>query len=132
MVGSQKMRRVLIVDDERVITDTLVVIFSQYGYEAKGVYSAEEALILMQEWHPELAIIDVMLPAMNGIDLAIRIRAKWPECQLSLFSGQAATGELLNDALSKGHTFNILAKPVHPSEMLGMADRLLSEASTRH
>jgi CheY-like chemotaxis protein len=128
MVGSQKTRRVLIVDDERVITETLVAIFAQCGYEAKGVYSAEEALILLNDWHPELAIIDVMLPAMNGIDLAIRIRAKWPECQISLFSGQAATGDLLNDALNKGHTFNILAKPVHPSEMLGMAGRLLSEA----
>jgi DNA-binding response OmpR family regulator len=127
MMESEKSRRVLIVDDERVITDTLVVIFGQSGYEAKGAYSTEEALSLMEEWHPELAIIDVMLPAMNGIDLAIRVRAEWPECHISLFSGQAATSDLLSDAINKGHQFDILAKPVHPSELLGMVGRLLGE-----
>jgi hypothetical protein len=45
-------KRVLIVDDERVITDTLVMIFSQEGYESKGVYSAEQALLAMDDWLP--------------------------------------------------------------------------------
>jgi DNA-binding NtrC family response regulator len=121
--GIQK--RVLIVDDERVITDTLVTIFSQGGYESKGVYSAEQALLAMGDWLPALVIIDVLLPAMNGIDLAIRIKSQWPECHLFLFSGQAATGDLLDTATRNGHTFDVLAKPVHPSELLGMAGRLL-------
>ena len=117
--------RVLIVDDERVITDTLVTIFSQCGYETKGAYSAEQALSEMENWPPELVIIDVLLPAMNGIDLAIRIKAQWPECHISLFSGQAATSDLLDMAINNGHYFDIIAKPVHPSELLGIAERLL-------
>jgi DNA-binding NtrC family response regulator len=119
-----KQKRVLIVDDERIITDTLVTIFSQEGYESKGVYSAEQALLAMEDWRPALAIIDVLLPAMNGIDLAIRIKSQWPECYLSLFSGQAATGDLLDAATRKGHNFNVVAKPVHPSALLAMAGRL--------
>jgi DNA-binding NtrC family response regulator len=118
-------KRVLIVDDERVITDTLVTIFSKAGYESKGVYSAEQALIEMEGWCPSLVIIDVLLPAMNGIDLAIRIKSQWPECHLSLFSGQAATVDLLDMAMKNGHTFDVLPKPVHPSELLGVAQRLL-------
>jgi DNA-binding NtrC family response regulator len=124
-VGKQK--RVLIVDDERLITDTLVTIFSQRGYESKDVYSAEQALLVMEDWLPALVIIDVLLPAMNGIDLAIRIKSQWPECQLSLFSGQAATGDLLETAMRNGHRFDVVVKPVHPSELLGMAGRLLHE-----
>jgi DNA-binding response OmpR family regulator len=77
-LGGQK--RVLIVDDERLITDTLVTILSQSGYETKGVYSAEQSLSAMEDWQPELAIIDVLLPAMNGIDLAIRIESEWAKC----------------------------------------------------
>jgi CheY-like chemotaxis protein len=69
-----KQKRVLIVDDDRLITDTLVRIFSQEGYESKGVYSAERALLVMEHWLPALVIINVLLPAMNGIDLAILIR----------------------------------------------------------
>jgi CheY-like chemotaxis protein len=124
---TEKRRRVLIVDDERVITDTLVTIFSQCGYEAKGVYSAEQALASLEGWHSELVIIDVVLPAMNGIDLAIRVRSEWPECHIFLFSGQAATADLLELAMKGGHVFDILAKPLHPSELLKKAGRLLDE-----
>ena len=127
MVELGKQKRVLIVDDARLITDTLVTIFSQGGYESKGVYSAEQALLVMEDWLPALVIIDVLLPAMNGIDLAVRIKSQWPECHLSLFSGQAATGDLLETAMRNGHRFDVVAKPVHPSELLGMAGRLLHE-----
>ena len=83
-----KQKRVLIVDDERVITDTLVMIFSQEGYESKGVYSAEQALLAMEDWHPALVIIDVLLPAMNGIDLAIRIKSQWPSATCASSQGR--------------------------------------------
>jgi CheY-like chemotaxis protein len=128
-VEIEKRRRVLIVDDERVIADTLVTIFSQRGYETKGVYSAEQALAVLENWRPDLVVIDVLLPAMNGIDLAIRIRSQWPECHTSLFSGQAATSDLLESASKSGHIFEVLAKPVHPSVMLEMAGQLIGEPS---
>ena len=77
------------------IADTFAIIFSNEGYEARAVYSAEQALELISDWLPNLAVIDVRLPGMNGIDLAIRLRADYPDCRLSLFSGQASTADLL-------------------------------------
>lgn len=120
-------RKVLIVDDERIITETLTAIFSKDGYESRGAGSAEEALEVIAEWLPDLAIIDVALPGMNGIDLAIALKTGFPSCRLMLFSGQAATGGLLVDAAAKGHTFDVLAKPVHPLEMLDSAHRMLRD-----
>jgi CheY-like chemotaxis protein len=55
---------------------------------------------------------------MNGIEAAINIRAFLPSCKILLFSGQAATADLLESARAKGHDFEILAKPVHPQDLL--------------
>jgi CheY-like chemotaxis protein len=55
---------------------------------------------------------------MNGIEAAIEIRKFLPNCKILLFSGQAATADLLEKARAKGHEFEILAKPVHPQDLL--------------
>jgi DNA-binding NtrC family response regulator len=117
--------KVLIVDDERIIADSLRLIFLTNGYEALSAYSAEEATEIIVEWLPDLIIIDVILPGMNGIDLAIAVREQFRNCRVLLFSGQATTAELLTDAATRGHRFEILAKPVHPNDMLAAAQRLL-------
>ena len=125
MSSSFEPKRVLFVDDERLIADTLAIIFSSQGYETRAVYSAEQALELISDWLPNLAIIDVRLPGMNGIDLAILLKAEYPDCRLSLFSGQASTSDLLELARQNGHSFDIIAKPVPPGEFLAQAFHLL-------
>ena len=117
--------KVLIVDDQRTIADTLDLIFSASGYETRAAYSAEQALEIVAEWLPDLAIVDVILPLMNGIDLAIRLTAQYPACRILLFSGQSLTADLLAQAATKGYKFEILAKPVHPTEILERALKLL-------
>jgi DNA-binding response OmpR family regulator len=84
---------------------------------------------MIAEWQPDLAILDVGLPKMNGIDLAIALKNGRPSCRVLLFSGQPNTADLLAQTEADGHLFEILAKPVHPSEMLGMAARVLSPIS---
>jgi DNA-binding response OmpR family regulator len=117
--------KVLIVDDKRTIADTLDLIFSANGYETRAAYSAEQALEIVAEWLPDLAIVDVVLPLMNGIDLAILLTAQYPTCRLLLFSGQSLTADLLAEAEIRGYKFEILAKPVHPTEILERALNLL-------
>jgi CheY-like chemotaxis protein len=125
MSSSIEPKRVLFVDDERLIADTSATIFTNEGYEARAVYSAEQALELISDWLPDLAIIDVRLPGMNGIDLAICMKAEYPDCRLVLFSGQASTGDLLELASKNGHSFDIFAKPIPPAQLLAQASHLL-------
>jgi CheY-like chemotaxis protein len=110
--------RVLVADDERVIADTLAIILNQAGYEASAVYSGTGAVEKAKAMRPDLLISDVIMPDMNGIDAAIKIRAALPTCKILLFSGQAATADLLETARQQGHEFEILAKPVHPQDLL--------------
>jgi DNA-binding NtrC family response regulator len=120
MTVATRKNRLLVVDDERVIADTLALSFSSAGYEARAVYSAEQAISLLSiaEWLPNLAVIDVRLPGMHGIDLAILMKAEYPQVHVILFSGQAATADLLDLARSQGHVFDVVAKPVPPREIL--------------
>jgi CheY-like chemotaxis protein len=110
--------RVLVVDDERVIADTLAIILGQNGFEASAVYSGNEAVKRARDTHPDLLISDVIMEDMNGIEAAIKIRQMLPSCKILLFSGQAATADLLENARKEGHEFEILAKPVHPQDLL--------------
>jgi CheY-like chemotaxis protein len=119
-------RQILVVDDEVAIADTLALILQTQRYEARVAYSAERAIEVIAEWRPDLAILDVILPEMNGIDLAIVIKANYPRCHVLLFSGHANTAMLLEEAGKKGHEFEILAKPVHPGLMLERTSALLT------
>jgi CheY-like chemotaxis protein len=115
---------VLVVDDESVIADTLVAILTSQGHAAMAVYDAESALDLANSNPPALLISDVMLPGMNGLDLAIAIRKKVPDCRVLLFSGHAASQELLAIAREAGHDFSFLAKPIHPGDLLSQISLL--------
>jgi CheY-like chemotaxis protein len=118
MPENQVKPKVLVADDERVIADTLAMILNQSGFEAKAVYSGEKALELAPVFNPDMLISDVIMADLNGIDAAIRIRALLPQIKILLFSGQAATADLLEKARAKGYEFEILAKPVHPQDLL--------------
>jgi CheY-like chemotaxis protein len=113
-----RKRRVLVVDDEQVIADTLAKILDLNGYEASAVYTGTAAVEDARSLQPDLIISDVIMPDMDGIQAAIRIRSFLPNCKILLFSGQAATADLLENARAQGHEFEILGKPVHPSDLL--------------
>ena len=116
--GQSTKPKVLVVDDERVIADTLAIILNQSGFDAAAVYTGTDAVETARTDEPDLIISDVIMPDMNGIEAAIRIREILPDCKILLFSGQAATADLLEKARLEGHEFEILAKPVHPQDLL--------------
>jgi DNA-binding NtrC family response regulator len=125
-MDSPKPTKILIVDDEVSIADTLGTIFSNQGYEARVAYSAEQSIEIVAKWEPQLALIDVVLPAMNGVELAILLKANYPSIRVLLISGQIIAGTLVSEAAEHGHQFEILAKPSPVSELLDSAARLLA------
>ncbi len=117
--------RVLIVDDDERVSKTVALLFTTQGWESRVAYSAEEALEITAQWKPDLAILDIILPGMNGIELAGHLKANLPGCRLLLFSGQPSTADLVKEAEAQGQTFRVLAKPIPPIELLDMAAKLV-------
>jgi DNA-binding NtrC family response regulator len=114
-VATQSKCKVLVADDEQVIANTLAIILNRAGFEARAVYSGEDVLKALDSFQPDMLITDVI---MTGITAAIATRQRMPQCKVLLFSGQAATAGLLEKARHEGHEFEVLAKPVHPNDLL--------------
>jgi CheY-like chemotaxis protein len=110
--------RVLIADDERVIADTLVMILKTCGFDARAVYSGEQALGEAAAFAPDMLISDVVMTGIDGIETALRMRARLPDLKILLFSGKAVTANLLEKARAQGYEFDLLQKPVHPKDLL--------------
>jgi DNA-binding NtrC family response regulator len=110
--------RILIVDDEKTIADTLAMVFKMKGHDAIAAYSAEAAVEAVETFEPDIVLSDVFMGKMTGVDLAIYLSRARPDVKVILFSGQAATANLLDEAHKKGHDFRLLAKPIHPEKLI--------------
>jgi DNA-binding response OmpR family regulator len=118
---------VLIVDDERVIADTLSVILSNSGFAVMTAYDATTALEFASVIPPDLLLTDVSMPGMNGVELAIALVQSVPDCKILLFSGQASTIDLLDKAQHAGYDFALILKPVHPTDLLARISECLTQ-----
>jgi DNA-binding NtrC family response regulator len=110
--------RLFVVDDEFVISTTLATILQRSGFDAEAFTNPLKALEAASQNPPDLLISDVMMPELSGIELAIRMQSAHPSCRVLLFSGQAATANLLDEASKQGHNFELLSKPIHPADLL--------------
>lgn len=114
----QKLR-ILVIDDEPMVADSLVQILNMFGYHAVSAYSAQAGIDHVGATPCDLVISDVVMDGeLSGIDLAIQLTTLLPSCRVLLMSGNNSTAELLRNAHTKGYAFDVLAKPVHPTEIL--------------
>jgi CheY-like chemotaxis protein len=128
-VKAQDKPKVLVIDDDNLVADTLTMILNGSGYDAVAAYSGEDGLELARQAAYDHLVTDVMMEPMNGIQAAIAMRAICPDCTVLLMSGNERTSALLAEAVQDGYTFDILAKPVHPTVIL---DRLRNGEATAH
>jgi len=110
--------RILVVDDEPIIADTIVQILNRSGFIAEAAYGGREAIDAARRLTPELILSDVLMPHIDGVEAAIAIQKFLPGARIVLFSGQAATVEILARARKRGYHFELLAKPLHPTQLI--------------
>lgn len=120
-----RKQRVMVVDDERLIAQSLRDILSRAGFDAVFALSGTEAIEMAEQICPDIVISDVIMPDLDGVQTAIRIRQSCPEARILLFSGQAATSDILERARADGHAFELLPKPIHPARLLAAVRKLM-------
>lgn len=118
------MARIFVIDDEVVIADTLSAILRNNGYDATAFYDGESALAASAKCRPDVIISDVVMPRMNGVEVAIQISRRHPDCKILLFSGNAGMSGILESAANSGYPFDVMTKPVHPKDLLAALRRV--------
>ncbi|MGA2535835.1 MAG: response regulator [Terracidiphilus sp.] len=115
---------VYVVDNEPTIASTLAAILNLSGFRATAFTAPLEAIAAAKSDCPSLLITDVAMPEMNGVELAIRFEATCPACKVLMFSGHVTTQDLLMAAREQGREFQVLAKPIHPADLLAAIRKL--------
>lgn len=93
----------LVVEDERAVRDLLVAVLRREGFTVYAAASAEEAVELELPRAADCLVTDVMLPGMNGPELARTLRGRWPAVRVIFMSGYA--GALLTEEEMAGAEF---------------------------
>jgi CheY-like chemotaxis protein len=108
-------KRVFVVDDEANIADTLSLILRGAGFTVHTFYDGLTALEHAQRENPDFVLSDIVMPKMDGITLAAKLREQQPRCRVLLISGNAGCSTLLSQWRDQGGPeLEILAKPVGP------------------
>ena len=113
--------RMLVVDDESEFLEPLLRRLKRRGVECTGATSGEEAVELLKKTDYDVAVVDVKMPCMNGLDLLRWIRREKPATAVILLTGHASV-ELGIQGMELG-AFEYLLKPVDVDELLDVALR---------
>lgn len=117
-VRSTSKPTILVVDDQQLIADTTRDVLNRLGFKAVSAYNGQSALKIAAKLKPDYLLTDVLMPGMNGVDLAIALQKEMPKTKIVLFSGQAGITDIVSKAKADGHIFDLLAKPIHPEKLL--------------
>jgi len=121
--------RILIVDDEFVVRDSLTQWFAAEGYEATAADSGRAALASIAQAEYDLALLDIKMPGMDGMELQDRLVAADPELTIIIMTGYA-TVETAVRALKQG-AYDYITKPVDPDELSHLVGKALEHRRTK-
>jgi CheY-like chemotaxis protein len=123
------MQRVLVVDDERLVADTLALVFTKSGFEARATYSTDEALECAREFQPNLILCDITMPGKDGHALVEEVTKVLPSCRIIILTGFYSNLKRVREQASKlPHQPGILTKPCQPVDLLRAANAMLASA----
>ena len=120
---SQPKPIVLVVDKDHLIADTRAMILERNGVTAMVAYDAQSALTIANTFPPDLLLTDDSMP--NGIELALSMKRIIPHCGILILAGQASRPDLFKAAGLAGQELTVLAKPLHPSELVARLSDVL-------
>jgi CheY-like chemotaxis protein len=122
--------KILVVDDSEEVREVLRELLSRHGYTVVTAPDGESGLVELQSRTFDLALVDLGLPGISGLDVAHRLKERWPATRVALMTGY---GDRLgpDDATSTGVDF-VLAKPFSLDQLRSVVDHALANSQGGH
>lgn len=119
--------RILVVDDSEEVREVLRELLSRHGYTVVTCPDGESGLVELESRTFDVAMVDLGLPGISGLEVAKRLKAQWPATQVALMTGY---GDRMgsDDAQDKGVDF-VLAKPFSLDQLRSVVDRALAQSA---
>jgi CheY-like chemotaxis protein len=122
-------QRVLVVDDDQLVADTLKLVFEVNGYDSAAVYSAADGLVLARTFSPGLLLCDISMPEQSGLQLAEALHLEMPNCKLLMLTAYASNALKVEQHITRTRRpLKLLSKPCRPELLLHEAQTLLQTA----
>jgi DNA-binding response OmpR family regulator len=120
-------KRILIADDEPNIVVSLEFLMQHKGYEVRAAADGEETLRQLQEFKPDLVLLDIMLPLRNGFEVCQRIREnpEWRHTRIVMLTAKGREVEVTKGLALGADVY--ITKPFATRELLASVQRLLGE-----
>lgn len=115
------MSRILIVDDEKQIRRILSVLLAERGHEVREAVSGEEALAIQPEFQPNIILLDLSLPGLDGMEVLLMLLERAPQSDCIMMTAYGTIRSAV-EAMRLG-AFDYLAKPFDNDELLLIIDR---------
>lgn len=119
-------RRILVVEDDDTLRETLAEVVADEGYEVRTASDGQAALRALESWTPDLILLDVMMPRMDGFAFRERQRHLPRAAEIKVFVLSAARD--VEEAARRLTADAWLAKPFALADVLGTIRRLVEEA----
>lgn len=120
-----RKRKIMVVDDNVDGADSLGMLLEFMDYDVRTVYDGLQAVELARTWQPDLVILDINMPVMDGYEAARKLRSMKNTPRLVLVALTARTSPA-DRASSKAAGFDLhLAKPIGPEQLAEVVDQSL-------
>jgi DNA-binding NtrC family response regulator len=121
--------RILVVDDETVVRDSLSAWFRQEGHHVDAAESARDAMRLCGQGRYDIALLDIKMPGMDGLDLQSRLAAADPDLTVIIMTAYAAVDSAVR--AMKAGAYDYIVKPFDPDDFSLLVKRAAEHRSLR-
>uniref|UniRef100_A0A7V2ZIC5 Sigma-54-dependent Fis family transcriptional regulator n=1 Tax=Ignavibacterium album TaxID=591197 RepID=A0A7V2ZIC5_9BACT len=126
----EKKHRILVVDDEEIVRQSLLAWFKEDGYEVDTAENADAALRLFEKGKYALILLDIKMPGMSGMDLLVKLKEYDPDAIIILITAYASVSSAVK-ALKSG-AYDYITKPIDPDELSHIVEKALYQKDLEH